>query len=203
MIEGQVELLLLNREHIKALASVPCSEVYGAVSISMPRAIREIAAEVDRSPASVGEHMDTLLRVGLVIPAGTRRRRSRTETLYVRSSRTNRFEIAEQDWETIEVYLQRFRGQMRLLERQHDAAQQTAHEDPAFIDFLLWKHRNVYLSRESAGRVKHAVSSLFELILSLSEPTPEHPAESDLVQVTIGTLILPSVSSSKRARRSK
>jgi predicted ArsR family transcriptional regulator len=83
--KGQVELLELNLKQLQALASFACSEVYAGLSTSEGRSIREVAELLGKSPAAVNEQMAKLVKVGLAIQVGTRKRRSRTEALYATS----------------------------------------------------------------------------------------------------------------------
>lgn len=195
---GQVELLKLNHQQITALASVACTEVFSTISPSHPLAIREIAHELGKSPASVGEHIATLLDVELIIPAGDRKRRSRTETLYVTKGKITKMFLREHPWETVVEYLSRFRGQMRLAERQFEKAQKALHLDHEFQAFLFYRWSRAYLSRENSLLVKEKVAELHALVEELSEPNPDSENENELVHLNFSSLILPSQRESQK-----
>ena len=195
---GQVELLVLNPKQVKALSSVACDEVYETLGSKEPRSIREVAEEVGRSPAAVSEHMAKLVKVGLVITAGTRKRRSRTEKLYVAKAMTDRFISQENTWATIKVYLKRFQGQMRLAMREHEAAQLALRKDRSFVAFLSFRNRSVYLSPENSLIVKQKFTELSSLVAEMNEPDPEVRSAGGHVRVDVSLLMLPTVNESKK-----
>ena len=192
------ELMHMNRDQVLALASMACSEVFSGFGAAEPHSIREVSAELGKSSASVGEHVAKLLEVGLLIPCGSRKRRSRVETLFIHAARIIRFVPQEHDWPTIEAYLGRFRGQMRLAEREYEAGQKATFDDPTFRGFMLYKWNRVYLSPQNAQRIRTAIESLHDLILSLSEPPPAPNSNSDLVRATFTTMLLPGLRESRR-----
>lgn len=195
---GQIELLPMNAEQVRALSSVPCSDVFSAFWPTEALAIREVANELGKSPASVGEHVATLVGVGLLIQVGERKRRSRTEALYAHKGLITRFVMRDHDWETIEFYLNRFSGQMRLADREHAAAQRAIHVDPSFQDYLAYKWSRVYLSPKNVLKVKQAIEDLQELVRSLSEPAPGTGNGEELVRATLTTMLLPNAGASHK-----
>jgi DNA-binding transcriptional ArsR family regulator len=80
---GQVEVLHLELEHVRALASPVRSLVFWTFSDRVPKSISDVAREVGRSPQSVRYHVNSLHDLGLILAVDTRKRRSRTEELYV------------------------------------------------------------------------------------------------------------------------
>jgi predicted transcriptional regulator len=196
--KGQVELLELDARQIRAISSVACDEVYETLSNKEPRSIREIADEIGKSPASVNEHMAKLVRVGLAVSVGTRKRRSRTEKLYVTRAMTDRLVSEKHTWETIKVYFKRFQGQMRLLIRQHEAAQQAVRRDRSFVAFMSFRMRSVYLSPEHALLVKQKFSELSMLVADLNEADADARAASGHVRVNVSLLMFPTVHESRK-----
>ena len=180
------------------LVSVACSEVFDSLSPVDARSAREVANDIDRSPASVGEQIVKLLDAGLIISAGTRRRRSRTETLYAHAGRLTRFMIAEQTPESIEQYKLRFKSQMRQSERQHDAFYDAMEKDKAYTDFIILKFHTLFVDRERALRLKLAVSELQTIIHELSESNVEVRNQGEFVRVQMTILSLPTQQESKR-----
>lgn len=185
-------------EQITALSSVACSEVFSTFSAVEALSIREVAAFLDRSPASVGEQVVKLINCGLLITAGDRKRRSRTETLYVYAARTTNIVWKKQTPEALDAYLGRFRGQMRLAERELGMAQRAMLEDLEYRHFMAYQWRRLYLTPKSAEKVQQAIASLNELIQSLSEEPPKSPDDETLVRATFTTMLLPSMAASKR-----
>ena len=116
---GQAEVTKLNLKQIQTLISVACSEVFDSLSPIDPRSAREVAKDIGRSPASVGEQIVKLMDAELVISAGTRKRRSRTETLFAHAGRLTRFMLAEQTPESIEQYKQAIRWGIDCIQTDH------------------------------------------------------------------------------------
>jgi hypothetical protein len=197
---GQVDVVKLNIEQIQALVSVACSDVFDSLSAVDARSAREVAAEIERSPASVGEQITKLLDVGLIIPAGTRKRRSRTEALYAHAGRLTRFFLHEQTPESIEMYKLRVRSQMRQAERQHDAFYDALSSDPQYSDFYIYKYHSVYVDRDRALRLKLAVSELQALVHELSESDIEARSDGQFLRVQFTVMSIPAQQESKRRK---
>lgn len=199
---GQVPILHLNREQIIALASAPCNEVFSTLSSVEPLSAREVAQAIERSPAAVSEQLSKLVEVGLVVHAGTRKRRSRTESLYVHAGMITRFILKGQPPDVIQAYQRRFSGQMRLVERQFDAAVEALAHDPTFQDFLIYKTVTAQVDRASALRIQLAIAEVLELIKSLGEIDPENRESGEHVRVRFSALLLPErQESAKRTKR--
>jgi hypothetical protein len=195
---GQVDVVKLNAEQINALVSVACSDVFDALSATDARSAREVAADVERSPASVSEQLAKLLQVGLIIPAGTRKRRSRTEALYVHAGRLTRFFLTDQSEDEVAQFKLRFKGQMRQAERQHDAFQDALKLDPTYADFCIYKYHSIYVDRERALRLKLAVTELQTLNHELSETSAEVRGEGEFVRVHVTLMSFPVQQESQR-----
>jgi hypothetical protein len=196
--EGQVEMLHMSTDQVRALASVACSEVFSTFSSTEAMSIREAAVQLDRSTASVGEHVATLLSNGLLLHAGERKRRSRTEALFVVAGRTMRWSLAEASPESVKAYQARFRGQMRLAEREAEAAQFAILDDPEFRNYMLYRWQKIYLSHKNVERVRQAIFSLIDLVQALGEEPPSDDKDEELVRATFSAMLLPSISASKR-----
>lgn len=195
---GQVDVVKLSIEQIQALVSTACSEVFDALSPVDARSVREVAQDIDRSPASVGEQVAKLVEVGLVIQVGTRKRRSRTEALYANAGRLTQFILKEQTPESIDQFRLRFKGQMRQAERQHDAFYDAMMLDQSFADFFIYKYHTLYVDRERALRLKLAVSELQALVHELSETNVDVRSAGEFVRVQFTVMSLPAQQESKR-----
>lgn len=196
--KGQVEYLELDEEQVKAIASVACDEVYSALSSSVARSIREVAEEVGKSPASVNEQLAKLVKVGLAIQVGTRKRRSRTEATYAKSSVIDQVRVPHQPSEIIALYFKRFQAQMRQLVRQYDAAQDALKEDRSFVAFFMSHSHIAHLSPENSLIIKQKVRELMALIIQLDEPDPEARRIGGHVRTTLAVQLLPTVEESKK-----
>ncbi len=194
----QIELLRLNDDHLQVLASAPCTEVFSAFLPSEPLSIREVAQELGKSPAAGGENVKSLVDAGLMIKAGTRKRRSRIETLYIHKGQTTRLFFDEASPAGLQAYHKRFRGQMRQAERQHELAQKAAQTDSGLFQFIGYTWSSVYLDLESVKKVKRMIADLHREIEALDENDPETRESGDYVRLNISSLVLPIQSESKK-----
>lgn len=87
LFAGQVERLEFDLEQIKAIASPARSEVFWGYSSREPSSVQEVAQGMNRSTGTVHYHTNELVRVGLLIQAGSRKRGARIERLYVHKGR--------------------------------------------------------------------------------------------------------------------
>lgn len=195
--EDQVEVLFLNLEHLKALSSAAAVEVFGAVSATQPHSIGEIAAEVGKSSPAVGEQIAKLLDAGLVIVAGTRKSRSRTEALYLTKGRITRMSLRGQPWEAIEQYMVRYRSLLNLNERQHEAFWRAVSADEEFSVFGRTLLGSAYITADQAKRLREAMEAVFQLMQSMHEPVPERRTPGH-VRVAFQATMFPTVVESKR-----
>ena len=194
----QVALLDFDRKQIKALSSVACSDVFSTMSSLRAKSKRELALELGKSPASVGPHVDTLVQVGLAIEVGARKRRSRTETLYLTKAHTFRANMVGQNKATLQQYQKRIRGQMRLYERQIIAFQDVVHDDPSQQLYITHNWRSAYLSPENALRVKEAIQNLVDLVANFAEDDEDAIENHNVVRMTVAAIMAPTLSESKR-----
>lgn len=194
-IPGQVALIQLTKEHLEVLASVPCSEVFNVVLHRTQQSIREIAKALGKSPAAVSVHIDSLVKIGLVLESGTQKRRSRIERLFVLKAAFNRFDSREHDWAGIELFLKRFRGQLRKIERDFELAQRAARADETFRLFCTYRWSYVQLSVENAQKVRDAVSDLNDMISRLGASQSTR-SDEEQIRIWVSQVMIPSASES-------
>lgn len=199
----QIANLELELKHIEVLASAPCSEVYATIGPEEPIAIREIAVEVNRSTAAVGEHITKLLSVGLIIPVGTRKRRARTETLYVRSCVDYHVNSRKLTPEAREAYITRFRCQMRQVDRYHSNAQRTFAVDESLVDYFSYRWQVGYMTRENAIKFKEEIKEFHARFVSLLEDNPEVRKNGEYVRVQHSMTFLPTQRESEKRLKSR
>ncbi len=188
----QIDLLELTREHITVLASYAASEVFAAFNPNEPRSIREVASEIGKTSASVGEHVTKLVSTGLLVQVGTRKRRSRTESLYSHRGLATHFDLGKQPLSVIEKYIERFRGQMRLADRQHEAAQYAAHADPKFLQFFKYECQNIYATPEVAEQIKEGINKLIKETIAANEGDPSKRESKEYVRINVMAYMLPT-----------
>ncbi len=189
---NQIQLLTMTAEHLQVLASSACSEVYTTLLATESFSIREVARELNRTPASVGEHISKLLDVGLIIPAGTRKRRSRTETLFIHKAITTRFPFENQSPESMTHYHDRFKSYMRSAERQLGAAISVFLKDETYFDFVTYKWHTGYLTRENALKVKDAIMEVQDLFDELQETNPENRSPETHIRLNLTEFLMPT-----------
>lgn len=194
----QVPLLIFDKKQIEAIASVACSDVYSALSSVVPKSKRELGKELGKSPASVGPHVDKLVKVGIAINAGQRKRRSRIESLYLLKAQTARFQIEGLGKTAVKNYQKRIKAQMRLFERQIEAFQDAVADDSTLGVYLTYKWRHVHVSPDGAIKIKNAIQDLVDMVARLAETDLEAIERNEFVRVSVAGLMAPTLSESKR-----
>lgn len=199
LFPNQVEILYLQIDHLKVLTSAPCSEVLDALSNDQPKSIREVSNEIGKSTASVGEQLEKLLEAGLVVTAGTRKRRARTETLYVVSFNQIIMDLTKASPEAVDEYITKFRCEMRLTDRLHVLAQKALAAEPDLLQHIHYFTSNGYLSKEGAKKMKNALGQVHAQFQELKLPPPENEKEAkDRIRVKLATTMLPSQHESEK-----
>ena len=73
---------ILREDQLQCLSSTVRSDIIDHLVGRGPMSIKQLAASLGRQPSSIYYHIDMLLKVGLVIEAGTQVSNRRTEVLY-------------------------------------------------------------------------------------------------------------------------
>ena len=189
---NQIDFLKLEKEHLTVLASAPCTEVFQAMSYVEPMSIREIALEVNRSTASVGEHIVKLLEVGLIVAVGTRKRRAREETLYAMKAADHRFDPVGQSEEATEACIKKFRCDLRQTDHMSAAAFHAIRKEPSLHDYVLIRSYAGYMSKDNVDKLRKAMEDIAKLFSELVETDPEVRENGEFTRVKISTVILPT-----------
>lgn len=197
LLPGQVEVVELSSEQVRALSSVACSDVFSAFDAHRPMSIREVAVELQKSPASVGAQVSTLSGVGLLVPSGERKRRSRIEQLWVHKGLATRLIIAKCDQETLRTYNKRFDAQMRRASRLFSMAQQASEVDPSLSTLLHFRWKWAYMTPEHAREISKEASELQVRFEQLGEEDQLNEQDG-LVRVSLVTIMLPSSAESRK-----
>lgn len=200
--DGQIDVLYFNDEQLKVLASSAATEVFSTLSEDQPRSIREVAAEMGKSPPAVGEQMAKLVQADLVISAGTRRSHARTETLYVHRARVNRVAFGSLSPEGTELYLNRFRAMSKLSERQHEAFIRAIPDDPDLANFARTLRGSFYLTKDQAARLREACEAVYQLANSMHEPDPSRRTEGH-VRIAFSSAFFPTTQESEKRRKKR
>lgn len=178
LLPNQVERMEFSLEQIRELSSPVRSAVFWSFHAYIRKSVNDIAKELGKSAQTVHYHVNELLKLEMIVPAETRKRRSRTEQLYVRKGRVsidpmvgvteeyNRYRVRGVKFDTQKIYRETsyFFG---LLE--HDAS---------IRDFAMWRKFHLMLTRERAVKLKEDMAKL--LVEASLEQTP---AEAGGIQV--------------------
>jgi hypothetical protein len=195
---GQALHIFFNEEQLEVLASVACNDVYASMLPNEALAIREIAADLGKSAGAVGAVIPQPIDAGLVITAGTRRRRSRTEQLYTMSSMSGSISPDGYTPEVAQLLNKQFRGNMRAAERYQSKYTEARGIDNSFRLFGYYVWSSVYLSPENSLKIRDAMASVHDLINQLGESDPENRTDDSHVRVRMTTMMFPSVKESKK-----
>ncbi len=192
---GQVETAQLTLEQVACLASPARGEVFFHFSGLVPRSIAEIAEMVGRSASATTYHVAELVQVGLLVPAGERKKRSRTETLYVMSSRKGYLtEGASASPEYRKHVLAHRAAILRLVQREREAVEEAFAVDPSLEAFSNFRRYMVKLSPERADAVKKIV---IEQLRSVAYGDPD----LDGIMTTFTFTMSPSLAESRKIAR--
>lgn len=194
---GQVKTQTLTHSQVCVLTSSACTDVFDSFTSAEPRSTKEVAVELGKSPSSVGEHVEKLVAVGLLIPATTRKRGARTETFYVHRSRDHILDLENVSEETLQKYLKKFRWDMRQTERYHEVAQRAHRVDPALRRYMNYMTFSGYLNAETVLALKRVLDQAHQLFLDSIEHDPEVRKTGEYVRVKFATLLLPTQNESE------
>jgi DNA-binding transcriptional ArsR family regulator len=159
---GQVESIFLDISQIKTLCSPIRSMVYWGLDSFEAKSASDLGAEIGKTPQTVRYHLSALLELGLILAVGTRRRRSRTETLYVRTARRS-FTRSDGDSLYNSYVLRAFKLEAQKLVREAAHYYGWREHSPEAMAFSSHRHFHLRLSKERAITLKEAIRDiLFE-----------------------------------------
>lgn len=194
----QVEVMTLSDSQLSVLASASCNEVFEAISYQHPISIKEVSQEVDKSTASVGEHVAKLVDVGLILAVLTRKKRAREETLYARSAFAYKLNPLVLSERSKDLYITKFRCEMRQIDRLHSLAQTALSHDESLFDHILYKNYAGYLSPDGASKVKEALNHALTVFVENMETDPVVRQSAHYVRAKFAGILLPAQTESER-----
>jgi hypothetical protein len=189
---GQVAQIDYTLEHAECLASAPRADVFYAFSCDEPCSIAEVAAGLGKSANATTYHVNALVEVGLLIAAGERRRRSRTEKLYVHAARLFVSQGATGSKEYREKAVEAFAATARSMIRQREAVNETFDFDAAFVPFVMLGR---FSQRASPERAKEFADRMVNLLREFSREAPD----PDGVRINFLFNMSPTVGESRQA----
>jgi biotin operon repressor len=189
----QEESAVFDLEQVKTLASAIRSRVFWAFDGAEPQSASQVGAALGKSAQTVHYHINELTRVGLLIPAGTRKRRARTEQLYLHAARRF-FSAGPSAPAEYRAFLQKgFEAITREMARENAALHRVLSDVPFLGSFQGYRRISVRLSEESAAAVKR---KLYDLLNELRE----QPEAQDGVRVNISVYLAPTQAESRRLK---
>lgn len=157
---GQVERALFSLEQVKTLASSIRTEVFWSFDEFEPMSAADVGAAMGKSAQTIHYHVHELVKVGLLIAVGTRKRRARTETLYVHSARSFFAEGPNASAEYRGYIRKSFTSITRQMDREQAGMHDVLNFDPSIKDFHGYLRASLRLTPEAAQTLKsrlHAV----------------------------------------------
>ena len=185
--DGQVEKLIFTLDHVKALASPVRALVFWCFSATEPKSVSDIAAEIGKSSQTVRYHVNALTELDLIISVDERKRRSRTELLYVRKAILSLDSGAEG---TPEYNRYRARGlalECRKMTREAENYYKILERERSVISYSLIRKAHVRLSREQAAKLRVDIVNLYAEAAKNQTPAEEGGMQVNLVMYMFPT----------------
>ncbi|MDI9637414.1 ArsR family transcriptional regulator [Kamptonema cortianum] len=190
--------------YLTALSSFAALDVFQASMRTEPFSVREIAQELGKSPAAVGEQVAKLVEAGILFKVGTRKRRSRTESLYLPRSYQWLSNLSGYTKEEFDAHAQMFRCQLKSMDRQFEALHEALAHDPDFEQFVITRHSTGKLHKSKLNKIVEAATALREMVDEALDSELSDPDDPDYVRVDFYIHMLPTQhESKKRAQPSK
>lgn len=145
---------------MKVLSSSIRSEVFWTFHAYVQKSVSDVAKELGKSAQTVHYHVNALVELGLLIPADTRQRRSRTEQLYLGKGITV-FAPGVGVSETFNRHRVRgFRLEVQRMIEEDSHYWGLAEHDPEILNFGIFRKYRLNLSQERAEKLRKEISSL-------------------------------------------
>jgi len=192
LFPGQIERLTFTLEHVRALASPVRALIFWCFNPYEPMSVSDIAKEIGKSAQTVRYHVNALLELDLILVVDERKRRSRTENLYVRKAVESLDSGAEG---TREYNRYRARGlalEARKMTRETAGYYGVLESDPSVVAYSLLRKTHLKLNVEQARKLRQGISQLFR------EATQNQTSREDGgVQVNLFMYIMPTAHQSE------
>lgn len=188
LLPNQIERLELNLEQMRCLSSTIRADVFWSFHAIDQKSVSDVATEVGKSAQTVHYHVNALVKIGLIVPGETRKRRSRIEQLYVRKARSS----LDPSIGATEIY-NRYRHRAFKLETQRMAAEDShfwgmMERDSDIINFAAFRKYRLMLTKERASKLR------WDLVTLLMDAVADHtPASEGGIQVNSIIYMRPTV----------
>ena len=185
---GQVEIHYFDLAQVKAIASPTRAAAYWAFNPYLPLSAADVATIVGKSPQSLHHHVQVLHEVGLLLLAGTRQKRSRTERLYVTIAPISRG-LIDAGPEYNRYRVRAFKLETQKMVREYSFSRGLMEVDPSISPYSQYRRYNLHLPPEKA----------LKLLLDLSNVLVEANKTEDLsdpntIMLNAMVYVMPTVS---------
>jgi hypothetical protein len=122
----------------------------------------DVGAAMGKSAQTIHYHVNELTQVGLLIVVGTRKRRARTEKLYVHASRHFLGQGAEGSAEYRKYVRKSFTSITRQMDREHSGVHQVLDHDGGIRQFHFYFRESLRLTPEAAQELRARLRAVLE-----------------------------------------
>lgn len=157
LFPGQSEKASFTLDQVKCLASAARAEVFWSFSPSDPRSVAEVAEALGRSASATTYHVSELVDAGLLLVVDERKRRSRTERLFVMASQSYISHSFKEGPEYRENMLLGYAAMLRLLLREREELSQALLIRPDLIECATYRRLQARVPVERAAELKTEV----------------------------------------------
>lgn len=179
---GQRELNILSAEHVKLLASPVKQLVYFAFTPYEPRSAADVAREIGKSAQSVRFHTNELLEHDLLLEVGTRKRRSRTESLYVWKGMATLDQGTDVDEEYNRHRTRGMHLETKKMVRETELYYRLIQKDPSLTSYGMWRKGHLRLAKADAQELRERLALLVQ---EFRNRNCEQPDEGAMVNVVV------------------
>ena len=193
--EGQAEVLIVNLEQAKALASSFRNEVFYCFLSKEGLSASDVAKGLGKSAQVVHYHVNELLNVGLLMAVGERKKHARQETLYAHAAvSTYTSADANNSPEYRQEIANGFASIARAMTKEMEQYFLLQGEDRAYRQLFAHRQKMVSLSPEKAIEIRAKLTAVIAEAFESHDPTSEHT-------VRVAVFMAPTLGTSKRQRK--
>lgn len=155
-----MEKLFFTLDQVRALSSAVRAEVLWAFSPVEPRSTNEVAEAIQRTAPTVRYHVNELLKVGLLIVAETRKKRSRTEEAYVTKMHWGYTPRPPFEKDYMAEMHRGLASVFKALEKERAAGLVVSNEDVTYYDNIGFQHSFMRLSPDKIRTIRAKIAEL-------------------------------------------
>ncbi len=184
---GQVEELYFDLDQVRTLCSPIRSLVFWSLDSYEAKSATDLCTEIGKTAQTVRYHLAALLKLDLIMPMGSRRRRSRTESLYVRKARRS-FTVSDGSEEYNRCIVRSVKLETQKLARETAYFYGWREQDAESAVFGGYRQFHIRLSAERAQKLK---DDLRDILFAAS--FDQVPAEEGGTEIHAFTMVVPTL----------